>query len=239
MIRRLKPILFVLPLLCSFTLLLAGASTDSTPLMLYKLNTDGDYDRSRWIVLHQGLLGIGQSQNGVRAWERQRQQRREEIRHRLEELDRRANELIRGDAPPEKLREIDSEEQADLRRVAMDLAIVDWIRVPECHGGPGFHVIRWSSSLFSQYLQSTPPSKRHGFLGFYVSHLNPKNVIGASFITLPLWFLAALFALPGLLFIPKLRRLRRARAGLCLSCGYDLRATPEKCPECGHVVTSP
>src|SRR5690242_10758991 len=48
------------------------------------------------------------------------------------------------------------------------------------------------------------------------------------------WLLAILFGIPpAMLLVGFLRRRRRLRSGLCVACGYDLRSSPERCPECG------
>jgi hypothetical protein len=36
-------------------------------------------------------------------------------------------------------------------------------------------------------------------------------------------------------FIPWQRVFTHPKAGMCFHCGYDLRATPDRCPECGQV----
>jgi len=49
----------------------------------------------------------------------------------------------------------------------------------------------------------------------------------------PWWFVVLLCSVPlDLRIIGRLRRRRRGR-NLCPTCGYDLRATPDRCPECG------
>jgi hypothetical protein len=57
------------------------------------------------------------------------------------------------------------------------------------------------------------------------------------FITVDYWLIIILGAAPLLWWgiRSKNRAGKRAKPGSCLHCGYDLRATPDRCPECGNV----
>jgi hypothetical protein len=86
------------------------------------------------------------------------------------------------------------------------------------------------------------PFQPEGFfqrLGFrYVDEPNlPSSVTPNNYYrewNAPLWSLLLLCApLPVVRLGSALRRRRARGRGLCPACGYDLRATPERCPECG------
>ena len=88
----------------------------------------------------------------------------------------------------------------------------------------------------------------HGFCWYHVTTPIPPDpnaglVSGTDqqwTIDLPLWFISLLAALPPASAATKLLRgRRRQHSSLCVSCGYDLRATPDRCPECATQVAPP
>ena len=74
--------------------------------------------------------------------------------------------------------------------------------------------------------------------------LGPNPIVGSSYVrvTLFYWVPVAITLLPLLLWsVSQLyiaRRLaHRRELGLCLSCGYDVRGSTVRCPECGQRLT--
>jgi hypothetical protein len=80
--------------------------------------------------------------------------------------------------------------------------------------------------------------QRSGVPAWQVLRESHKPVWATSWendsILLPFWFLTSSFAMLSLLCARRdLRQRYRAWRQQCLACGYDLRASPGRCPECG------
>ena len=84
------------------------------------------------------------------------------------------------------------------------------------------HVVRW-----------------HGF-GYGSEHSTPRGRDETEtrgwICVAPIWSLLVVFGLlPSYRLVRWFRR-RKYPAGHCRNCGYDLRASPNQCPECGAIV---
>jgi len=91
-------------------------------------------------------------------------------------------------------------------------------------GGRPFPANWWQTLQFGWGSQTSPMQPRFG---------GTRTMWHAR---VPYWFLSLLLALlPAYCVRRWLRARRRRAAGQCPICGYDLRATRDRCPECGAV----
>jgi hypothetical protein len=86
--------------------------------------------------------------------------------------------------------------------------------------------LKWG---FGTRTESSMGESRFGDFG-WVQRREQTQVLSLPLAPLVL----ALAILPAVILIRRRQRRNAARAGLCSNCGYDLRATPDRCPECGR-----
>lgn len=104
-------------------------------------------------------------------------------------------------------------------------------------------LVRWSFGNYPAYDYSRFAKSRFefsndrkAFFGFEYTYFG-ANAGETRNLIVPYWFLTLLFAILPLHRARSMLRDRRlAHVGRCPACGYDLRASPDRCPECGRVT---
>jgi hypothetical protein len=92
---------------------------------------------------------------------------------------------------------------------------------------PRWHESRWSF-LGLTFVAITVHGSVHMGSGLAVR--------GEYYVRIPYWILCLATLPVPLVWLIRRLRVRRYAAGHCQVCGYDLRASNERCPECGTVI---
>jgi hypothetical protein len=78
-----------------------------------------------------------------------------------------------------------------------------------------------------------PPPGTLGFAAVRSDPVGRATAVRWHELRVPCWFLLLVAGSPAAWQARRVVSRLRRRTGLCPRCGYDLRATPERCPECG------
>jgi hypothetical protein len=86
--------------------------------------------------------------------------------------------------------------------------------------------------VYDNTVRGVTPLGHWEFLGIeYGTYKSGWNV------WMPWWVPILLFmTIPALWMYRTWTRANRRTGGICPACGYDLRATPDRCPECGRTT---
>ena len=113
---------------------------------------------------------------------------------------------------------------------------VGWIR--HCEVSPEY--LAWTvdenDRPFRSYLSGE--TSWHNFHFSTAISDTPATSVRYFYVTAPDWFLFVVLPVPAAWTLWRescnsFREQRYRRKGLCRTCGYDMRATPNRCPECG------
>ena len=119
-------------------------------------------------------------------------------------------------------------------RLRVEWSSYSWPRPkPHVQGGTMWET-QPAAAVVQDWFDTSSLRGRAGFGWAAGVHANNSgDMVRQRVVVFPLWLVAgALSLLPAARLYRRMRR--RYPTGHCPTCGYDLRATPDRCPECGN-----